>query len=89
MFEQGATIKKNEKNGAVTIARIMKGGAADRSGELYLLVLIPPTNQLFFCFLFFSPGGKWLDTCILCTTELWVFTDWFFIYSSLFFIPSV
>ncbi|TTC29607.1 MAGUK p55 subfamily member 7 [Bagarius yarrelli] len=33
---QGATIKKDEKNGAITIARIMKGGAADRSGLIHL-----------------------------------------------------
>ncbi|KAK2866723.1 hypothetical protein Q7C36_002779 [Tachysurus vachellii] len=32
----GATIKKNEKTGAVTIARIMKGGAADRSGLIHI-----------------------------------------------------
>lgn len=55
VFEQGATIKKNEKTGAITIARIMKGGAADRSGELYLLILTPSTNRLFF------PVGQWLD----------------------------
>lgn len=29
---QGATIKK-EPNGAIVVARIMRGGAADRSGE--------------------------------------------------------
>ncbi|XP_047673387.1 MAGUK p55 subfamily member 7 [Tachysurus fulvidraco] len=32
----GATIKKDEKTGAVTIARIMKGGAADRSGLIHI-----------------------------------------------------
>ncbi|XP_053495285.1 MAGUK p55 subfamily member 7 isoform X2 [Ictalurus furcatus] len=32
----GATIKKDEKNGAITIARIMKGGAADRSGLIHV-----------------------------------------------------
>ncbi|KAF4084778.1 hypothetical protein AMELA_G00109790 [Ameiurus melas] len=32
----GATIKKDEKHGAITIARIMKGGAADRSGLIHV-----------------------------------------------------
>ncbi|KAF5898169.1 Guanylate kinase, partial [Clarias magur] len=32
----GATIKKDEKTGAITIARIMKGGAADRSGLIHV-----------------------------------------------------
>lgn len=32
----GATIKKDDKNGAITIARIMKGGAADRSGLIHI-----------------------------------------------------
>lgn len=31
---QGATIRKDEVTGAVVVARIMRGGAADRSGEL-------------------------------------------------------
>ncbi|CAD5124366.1 DgyrCDS12654 [Dimorphilus gyrociliatus] len=30
----GATIKKNEKTGCIHVARIMKGGAADRSGVI-------------------------------------------------------
>lgn len=30
----GATIKKNEKTGCIQVARIMKGGAADRSGVI-------------------------------------------------------
>lgn len=30
---QGATIKKDERSGAIIVARIMRGGAADRSGE--------------------------------------------------------
>lgn len=30
---QGATIRKDEATGAVIVARIMRGGAADRSGE--------------------------------------------------------
>lgn len=47
VFEQGATIKKDEKTGAITIARIMKGGAADRSGELDLPTLTPSTNLVF------------------------------------------
>ncbi len=29
---QGATIKKDEHSGAIIVARIMRGGAADRSG---------------------------------------------------------
>ncbi|XP_062859686.1 MAGUK p55 subfamily member 7 [Trichomycterus rosablanca] len=32
----GATIKKNETTGAITIARIMNGGAADRSGLIHV-----------------------------------------------------
>lgn len=32
----GATIKKDENTGAITIARIMKGGAADRSGLIHV-----------------------------------------------------
>lgn len=32
---QGATIRRDEITGAVVVARIMRGGAADRSGELY------------------------------------------------------
>lgn len=31
---QGATIRRDEITGAVVVARIMRGGAADRSGEL-------------------------------------------------------
>lgn len=30
---QGATIRRDEHSGAVVVARIMRGGAADRSGE--------------------------------------------------------
>lgn len=32
-FLQGATIRRDEGTGAVIVARIMRGGAADRSGE--------------------------------------------------------
>lgn len=32
-FHQGATIRRDEATGAVIVARIMRGGAADRSGE--------------------------------------------------------
>uniref|UniRef100_A0A1D5QS22 MAGUK p55 subfamily member 7 n=1 Tax=Macaca mulatta TaxID=9544 RepID=A0A1D5QS22_MACMU len=32
----GATIKKDEHTGAVTVARIMRGGAADRSGLIHV-----------------------------------------------------
>ncbi|XP_024148276.1 MAGUK p55 subfamily member 3-like [Oryzias melastigma] len=31
----GATIRRDEASGAVIVARIMRGGAADRSGELF------------------------------------------------------
>lgn len=30
---QGATIRRDEHTGAVIVARIMRGGAADRSGK--------------------------------------------------------
>ena len=30
---KGATLKKDEQTGAIVVARIMRGGAADRSGE--------------------------------------------------------
>ncbi len=30
---QGATIKRDETTGAIMVARVMRGGAADRSGE--------------------------------------------------------
>jgi hypothetical protein len=33
---QGATIRRDEHSGAVVVARIMRGGAADRSGEWQL-----------------------------------------------------
>lgn len=36
---QGATIRRDEATGAVIVARIMRGGAADRSGNLCLLFL--------------------------------------------------
>lgn len=32
---QGATIRRDEHSGAVVVARIMRGGAADRSGECH------------------------------------------------------
>ncbi|XP_068091825.1 MAGUK p55 subfamily member 7 isoform X2 [Hyperolius riggenbachi] len=32
----GATIKKDEKTGAIVVARIMRGGAADRSGLIHV-----------------------------------------------------
>ncbi|XP_072927702.1 MAGUK p55 subfamily member 3-like isoform X5 [Hemitrygon akajei] len=32
----GATIRKNEQTGAIVVARIMRGGAADRSGLVYV-----------------------------------------------------
>lgn len=33
---QGATIRRDDATGAVIVARIMRGGAADRSGKLCL-----------------------------------------------------
>lgn len=33
---QGATIRRDDATGAVIVARIMRGGAADRSGNLIL-----------------------------------------------------
>lgn len=33
LLHQGATIRRDEVTGAVIVARIMRGGAADRSGE--------------------------------------------------------
>lgn len=41
---QGATIRRDEVTGAVVVARIMRGGAADRSGELVTY------SSCFFCF---------------------------------------
>lgn len=43
---QGATIRRDEVTGAVVVARIMRGGAADRSGEFFapfplLLLMLP------------------------------------------------
>lgn len=31
---QGATIKRDKSTGAIVVARIMRGGPADKSGEL-------------------------------------------------------
>lgn len=31
---QGATVKRDKSTGAIVVARIMRGGAADKSGEL-------------------------------------------------------
>lgn len=45
---QGATIRRDEVTGAVVVARIMRGGAADRSGEL-LLSPASPAFLLFSC----------------------------------------
>ncbi|NXB59417.1 MPP7 protein, partial [Ptilorrhoa leucosticta] len=33
---KGATIKKDEHTGAIVVARIMRGGAADRSGLIHV-----------------------------------------------------
>jgi hypothetical protein len=41
---QGATIKAEEGTGRILIARVMHGGAADRSGRIICFVL--------FCFVF-------------------------------------
>lgn len=35
-FFKGATIKRDEQTGAIVVARIMRGGAADRSGKVSL-----------------------------------------------------
>lgn len=35
-FSQGATIKSDEENGKIVIARVMHGGAADRSGLIHV-----------------------------------------------------
>lgn len=35
---QGATIRRDEATGVVIVARIMRGGAADRSGKLFFLL---------------------------------------------------
>lgn len=44
---QGATIRRDDDTGAIIVARIMKGGAADRSGEIHVCVSV----LLFFCLL--------------------------------------
>lgn len=45
---QGATIRRDEATGAVIVARIMRGGAADRSGKLYFFLhLITPLDTQF------------------------------------------
>lgn len=48
---QGATIRRDEATGAVIVARIMRGGAADRSGKLmlseYNLTLESKCNNLY------------------------------------------
>lgn len=36
LFIQGATIKMDEESGKIVIARIMHGGAADRSGLIHV-----------------------------------------------------
>lgn len=33
---KGATIKRDEHTGAIVVARIMRGGAADRSGNVLM-----------------------------------------------------
>lgn len=35
MALQGATIRRDDHTGAIVVARIMRGGAADRSGQFY------------------------------------------------------
>jgi len=32
---QGATIKRDESTGALVVARVLRGGAADRSGKMH------------------------------------------------------
>lgn len=36
LFIQGATIKSDEETGKILIARVMHGGAADRSGLIHV-----------------------------------------------------
>lgn len=43
---QGATIRRDEVTGAVVVARIMRGGAADRSGEYFPLLLLSLSSFL-------------------------------------------
>lgn len=60
---QGATIRRDEHSGAVVVARIMRGGAADRSGEWSLWVsawlrrwLSVPTSRVAFVGFAFALG---------------------------------
>lgn len=57
---QGATIRRDEHSGAVVVARIMRGGAADRSGECIsaglaeVLAVVPQPAPLATALLFLS-----------------------------------
>lgn len=46
LSSQGATIKQDEKTGAIVIARIMHGGAADRSGLIHVGDEVQEVNNL-------------------------------------------
>lgn len=43
---QGATIKQDDRTGAIIIARIMHGGAADRSGLIHVGDEVQEVNNL-------------------------------------------
>uniref|UniRef100_A0A8C3TD16 MAGUK p55 subfamily member 7 n=1 Tax=Chelydra serpentina TaxID=8475 RepID=A0A8C3TD16_CHESE len=42
----GATIKRNERTGAIVVARIMRGGAADRSGLIHIGDELREVNEI-------------------------------------------
>lgn len=44
--KQGATIKQDDRTGAIIIARIMHGGAADRSGLIHVGDEVQEVNNL-------------------------------------------
>lgn len=54
LFHQGATIRRDEATGAVIVARIMRGGAADRSGETNSVHTAYITMQMSVVFFNFS-----------------------------------
>lgn len=53
LYHQGATIRRDEATGAVIVARIMRGGAADRSGETNSIINIYHSANVS-CILLFS-----------------------------------
>lgn len=46
-ISQGATIRRDEATGVVIVARIMRGGAADRSGTFFYVLLLPAEKVKF------------------------------------------